>query len=59
MNTEIILPKLLGAGIYNASAVYRNIEITPARRTAVFEIELPTENGGASYIDGTENTVTI
>ena len=57
MNTEIILPKLLGAGIYNASAVYKNIEITPARRTAVFEIELPTENGGASYIDGTENPV--
>lgn len=54
MNKQITLPRLLGAGIYDAAAVHKNVTETKARRTAVFEIELPVSNGGFSFIDGVQ-----
>ena len=54
MNKQIILPQLLGAGIYDAAAVHKNVTETKPRRTAVFEIELPVSNGGFSYINGVQ-----
>jgi len=48
---EIILPEIVAAGIYNASLAVKNREITKNRKTTMFEIELPIESGGVSYID--------
>lgn len=48
---EIKLPEIICIGIYNASDVVKNKTVTDNRRTSVFEIEIPIENGGISYID--------
>lgn len=59
---NIILPDIVAAGIYNAQIVHKNKTATPQRKTTMFEIELPLDNGGISYINDTshpirENTV--
>ena len=50
---EIILPKIISAGVYNADIAVKNRSVTKNRRTTMFEIELPIKNGGISYIDDT------
>ena len=59
---EIVLPDIVSAGIYNAQLVYKSRVVTPNRKTVMFEIELPIEDGGISYINDSshqisENTV--
>ncbi len=54
MKQEIILPDVINAGTYDASAVYKNASETRKRMTSVFEIELPVADGGSSFIDGNE-----
>ena len=44
-------PEIVAAGIYNASLVVKNREITKNRKTTMFELELPIEDGGISYIN--------
>lgn len=39
------------AGIYNSQISRQNVKRSDNRRTALFELELPMENGGISYID--------
>ncbi len=47
---KIILPEIVAAGIYDAQIVYKNRMLTPNRKTTMYELELPLENGGISYI---------
>lgn len=59
---KIVLPEIVAIGIYNAGVVFKNRVSTPNRKTTMFEIELPIESGGVSYIDDeshaiSENTI--
>jgi len=51
------LPTLVAAGIYDSRIASKNIAISKNRKTTMFEIELPIESGGTSYIDA--NTTSI
>ena len=51
---DIILPEIVAAGIYNTEIAVKNKTVTKNRKTTMFEIEMPIENGGTSFID-TEN----
>lgn len=51
------LPNLVAAGIYDSRIAAKNIAISKNRKTTMFEIELPVEGGGTSYIDA--NTAAI
>ena len=53
----MLLPDIVAAGIYDSRLAARNIAISKNRKTTMFEIELPIENGGISYIDA--NTTPI
>ena len=48
---EIVLPDIVAVGIYNSQISAKNKTITKNRKAAMFEIELPIESGGISYID--------
>ncbi len=50
---DIILPQIVSIGIYNTKNVFKNVTITKNRRVCMFEIELPIEDGGISYIGNT------
>ena len=45
------LPVLVAAGIYDSRIAAKNIAVSKNRKTTMFEIELPIEQGGTSYID--------
>lgn len=45
------LPQIAAAGIYNSDIAAKNKIISKNRKTSMFEIELPMEDGGISYID--------
>ena len=48
---EIKLPEIISIGIYNTNIAVKNKTVTNNRRTSMFEIEIPIENGGISYMD--------
>ncbi len=48
---KIILPEIVAVGIYNAQLVLKKGSETKNRRTTMFEVELPIEEGGVSFID--------
>lgn len=54
---SLMLPEIVAAGIYNAQLVYKNKSASPNRKTTMFEIELPIEDGGASYINDSSHTI--
>lgn len=54
---NIILPQIVTTGIYNSSIAAKNKTITKTRRTTMFEIEIPIENGGISYIEKEQRTI--
>lgn len=54
----MVLPEIVAAGIYNSQFVAKNNGISKNRKTSMFEIELPIENGGISYIDDTSMPIT-
>ena len=45
------LPQIVAVGIYNSHIAAKNLKISKKRQTSMFEIELPIEDGGISYID--------
>lgn len=47
----MILPEIISAGIFDSSFANKNTTISKKRKTTMFEIELPLEVGGISYID--------
>ena len=55
---KIILPDIVAVGIYNAQLVFKNKSISPNRKTTMFELELPLESGGVSYIDDSSHIIT-
>ena len=54
---RIVLPQIVSIGIYNSQTAVKNRAVTKERATGMFEIELPMEEGGASFIDGAEAPV--
>lgn len=48
---EIALPEFTSAGIYDSRLAVKNRDITKNRKVSMFEIELPCEEGGISFID--------
>ena len=54
---DIILPEIVAAGIYNSRIVVKDKAITKNRKTTMFEIEIPIEKGGISYIDSEERHI--
>jgi len=48
---EIKLPDVVSIGIYNSNLAVKNRVITKNRKTTMFEIEIPIEKGGVSYIN--------
>ena len=45
------LPNIVSAGIFDSRVARKNAVISKNRKTTMFEIELPIEEGGISYID--------
>ncbi len=54
---NILLPKIVAIGIYNSQVAVKGKTITRNRTTTMFEIELPIEKGGISYIDSESNAI--
>ncbi len=54
---NITLPDVVSAGIYNAQIVHKNKAVTPTRKTTMFEIELPLDDGGISYINDASHPI--
>lgn len=57
MMRDFALPKIVSIGIYNAQVALKNGTVTQNRKTTMFEIELPLERGGISYIDDGEHAI--
>ena len=53
----MILPDIVAIGIYNSQKSMRNTEISRNRKTTMFEIELPIENGGITYINSESHPI--
>ena len=45
------LPKIVAVGIFDSKILRPGVSITKNRRVSMFEIEIPLEKGGVSYID--------
>lgn len=54
---KITLPEIILIGIYDSNIVVKNKSITNKRKTTMFEIELPIEKGGISYINDEHITI--
>ena len=48
---EIVLPQIVTAGIYNTQIAVKNRSVTKNRKTTMFELEIPLEEGGVSFIN--------
>ncbi|MBP3370166.1 MAG: helix-turn-helix transcriptional regulator [Clostridia bacterium] len=48
---ELILPEIVAVGIYNSAVAVKGRAVTKNRKTVMFEIELPVEDGGISSIN--------
>ena len=53
---NLVLPKIVAVGIYNAQLATKKT-VTKNRKTTMFEIELPLERGGISYIDDSAHDI--
>lgn len=51
------LPQIVAAGIYNSDIAAKNVKLSKNRKTSMFEIELPIEESGISYIDSEQTPV--
>lgn len=47
----MILPEIVAVGVYNSEIASKNNIISKKRKASMFEIELPADSGGISYID--------
>lgn len=56
--SNIILPQIVSIGIYNSNNAAKSNTITKKRQTTMFEIDLPIENGGISYVDSEHASIT-
>lgn len=53
----MVLPEIIAVGIYDSNIAAKNISVSKNRKTSMFEIELPLEEGGISYIDSTAKQI--
>lgn len=53
----MILPEIVTVGIYNSQIIAKNTVISKNRKTTMFEIEFPIEDGGVSYIDSNSKQI--
>ncbi len=53
----LIYPEIVAIGLYNAQIAIKNRAVSQNRKTTMFEIELPMEDGGISYIDDTSHPI--
>lgn len=53
----MVLPQVEVIGLYQSHKARPNVRISPKRRTTMFELEIPVESGGVSYIDDEERPV--
>lgn len=51
------LPKIVAIGIYDSSIIKPNVAISKSRKVSMFEIELPIDNGGISYVDSVSKPI--
>lgn len=56
------LPEIVATGLYDGRLALKKGEVTKNRKTTMFELEIPVEQGGISYMDGqavqiTENLI--
>lgn len=49
--------EIISAGIYNSDVVRPNISESKDRKTACFELDLPLEKGGISYVDNNSKAI--
>ena len=54
----MLLPEIISIGIYDSAIAARNLSISKKRKTSMFEIELPIEQGGISYIESSSWQIT-
>ena len=54
---DIALPEIVACGIYNSDIALKNTTVSKNRKTTMFEIEIPLEAGGISYIDSSSNPI--
>ncbi len=47
----MILPEIVEIGFYDSNIADKGIKISRTRKTTMFELELPVEDGGVSYVD--------
>ena len=55
---DMVLPEIVAAGIYNSRIATKEKIVTKNRKTTMFEIEIPINDGGISYIDSEEIDIT-
>ena len=55
---KLILPEIVAIGVYNAALAQKNTLTTKNRKTTMFELELPIEDGGVSFIDTESAAIT-
>lgn len=48
---KLTLPQILAVGYYDTDVSLKGVSVTKERKTVIFELELPVERGGVSYID--------
>ena len=53
----MVLPEIVAVGVYNSEIASKNIIISKKRKTSMFEIELPADSGGISYIDAEQRQI--
>ena len=51
------LPEIISFGIFDSDKYKLNTQISKSRKVSVFEIELPLEEGGISYIDSSSERI--
>lgn len=47
---EIVLPQIAAIGIFNSSLIMSDNTVSKPRKTAMFEIEIPIQDGGISFV---------
>ena len=51
------MPQIVAVGIYNSQIAVKNTTVTKNRKTTMFELEIPLEKGGISYINSEEAAI--
>lgn len=57
MMEKLILPQIVHASIYRSRLLYKKDGLTLPRTVSYFEIELPIESGGVSFIDARQKEI--